>query len=119
MSLSPAASTAFAISAPKPREAPVIIHIFCAIALSPLLVSEASVGKVSSWVQLFFGDPLLQESGTIPKLSTFALASCKKSYNIAIDEHDFRKVENCSLAFVPDQLLDRTNMFGPNSPAHA
>jgi hypothetical protein len=70
-------------------------------------------------VQLFFGDPLLQKSRAIPKLNTFALASCKKSYNIAIDEHDFREVEDDTLAFISDQLLDRTLVFNLNSPAHA
>jgi hypothetical protein len=77
------------------------------------------VGTVSSWVQLFFGDPLLQESGTILKLNTFALASCKKRYNIAIDEHDFCEVEDYTVAFLPDQLLDRTRVFDLNSPTHA
>jgi hypothetical protein len=69
-------------------------------------------------MQLFFGHPLLQESWTIPELNTFALTSCKKSYNIAIDEHDFREVEDYTLAFLPDQLLDRTRVFDLNSPTH-
>ena len=68
---------------------------------------------------MFFGDPLPQKSGTIPKLNTFALASCKKTYNITIDEHDFREVEDYTLAIVPDQLLDRTRVFALNSPTHA
>jgi hypothetical protein len=85
---------------------------------APFFSFPNSVEKVSRCTQLHFGDPLLQEGGTIPKLDTFALAASKKSYNVSIDEHHFHKIEDCTLAFLTDQLLDRTHVFDLDSPVH-
>jgi hypothetical protein len=80
---------------------------------------ELAVGKGSSCAQPFFGDPLLQESGTVPKLHTLAFASREKRYNVPINEHHFHKIEDCIVALLADRCLDHTEVFSPNSPAHA
>jgi hypothetical protein len=70
-------------------------------------------------VQSFFCNPRQQESRTIPKLHAFAFAIRKKTYNVTLNEHYLHKIEDCTLTLVPDQPLDRSDVFDLNSPANA
>jgi hypothetical protein len=84
--------------------------------LSPAFSSRNLRSRKAAAAQLYFGDPLLQEGGTIPKLNTFVLARRKESYNVPINEHYLHKIEDGTAALCPDQLLDRTHVFDLNSP---
>jgi hypothetical protein len=70
-------------------------------------------------VQLFFCNPRQQERRTIPQLHTFAFAIRKKTYSVTLNEHYLHKVEDCTLTLVPDQLLDRSDVFDLNPSADA
>jgi hypothetical protein len=65
------------------------------------------------------GNPLTQETRTIPELDAPTLATRQEIHHIAIYQHYFGQIKDHLGVLASDHFLDRADVFRFNAPTHA